>query len=96
MSEMNYPEKEKEIINGNTENDDVLEFSAENHEGGEIDENIEVDTMMTEEEFKEQYQKLPMWQHVVLVILFLFGLTAAIMVIDFVVELITELMKHIF
>lgn len=56
--------------------------------------NDETPQPMTEEEFKEQYQKLPLWQHVVLAILFLFGFTAVIMVIDFVVELFTELLQH--
>lgn len=60
------------------------------------DETLESDTPMSEEEFKEQYQKLPLWQHVILVILFLFGFTAVIMVINFVVEFLTELLKHIF
>lgn len=51
---------------------------------------------MTEEEFSEDYQKLPMWQHVILVILFLFGLAAIIISIDFVVDFFTEMLKRIF
>ena len=51
---------------------------------------------MTEEEFKEEYSQLPMWQHVVLVLLFLFLMAAVIVGIDFVVSFFTELLKKIF
>lgn len=60
------------------------------------DDTGEANEPMTQEEFKEQYQKLPLWQHVLLGILFLFGFTAVIMLIDFVVEFAAELLKHIF
>lgn len=51
---------------------------------------------VTEDEFIEECQKLPMWQHVTLVILFLFVLAAIIIGIDFVVDFFTELLKRIF
>ena len=93
MSEMNY--MEKQTASQGTESIDSLECAPENHKGDTVDENIENGSEMTEEEFRAQYKKLPVWQHVILVILFLFGLTAAIMVIDFVVEFFTEFIKHI-
>ena len=66
---------------------------------GEVEENNETEVgkkTMTEEEFSEEYEKLPAWQHVILVLLFLFGLAAIIVGIDFVIDFITELIKKIF
>lgn len=50
---------------------------------------------MTEEEFAAQYRQLPVWQHILLVLLFLFGLAAVILVIDYAVEFVTILLKHL-
>lgn len=51
---------------------------------------------MTEEELSEEYQKLPLWQQVILVLLLLFGLITVIIGIDFIVDFFTELLKRIF
>ena len=53
-------------------------------------------SILTEDELQEQYNKLPMWQHVLLVILFLFGMAAVVVVIDFIVDFGAELLKRIF
>lgn len=50
---------------------------------------------LTEEEFAAQYRQLPVWQHILLVLLFLFGLAAVILVIDYAVEFVTILLKHL-
>lgn len=44
-------------------------------------------------EFSEYYRKLPVWKQVVLLVLFLGGMTAVIMLINFVVEFGAELIK---
>ena len=44
-------------------------------------------------EFSENYRKLPVWKQVVLLVLFLGGMTAVIMLIKFVVEFGAELIK---
>lgn len=53
-------------------------------------------SILTEDELQEQYNKLPMWQHVLLVILFLFGMAAVVVGIDFIVDFGAELLKRIF
>ena len=53
-------------------------------------------SILTEDELQEQYNKLPLWQHVLLVILFLFGMAAVVVVIDFIVDFGAELLKRIF
>ena len=82
-------EKNEEIYE-----DDIEANSAEENE--ESGEKSERSAPMTEEEFKEEYSQLPMWQHVVLVLLFLFLMAAVIVGIDFVVSFFTELLKKIF
>lgn len=89
MNQTDCIEKENQTIKSCSDD----EAATENNE--DMDK-IEDNSAITEDELKEQYKSLPMWQHIVLVILFLFGMTAVIMVIDFVVELITELLSHIF
>lgn len=44
-------------------------------------------------EFSEHYRKLPVWKQVILLILFLGGMTAVIMLINFIVEFGAELIK---
>ena len=44
-------------------------------------------------EFAEQYGKLPVWKQVVMLVLFLGGMTAVIMLINFVVEFGAEIIK---
>ncbi len=46
-----------------------------------------------ENEFSESYRKLPAWKQVVLLIIFLGGMTAVIMIINFIVEFGAELIK---
>lgn len=75
---------EEEIENTN-EKEFVSESESETEE-----------SVMTEAEFSEQYKQLPMWQQVLLVILFLFGMAAVVVVIDFVVEFGAKLLKKIF
>ncbi len=48
------------------------------------------------QDFQEQVNQLPMWQHILLTVLFLFGMAAVIVVIDFIVEFGAELIKRIF
>lgn len=69
----------------------------ENNNEPEFNSDDEADnSVITEEELQEQYRKLPMWQHVLLVILFLFGMAAVVVVIDFIVDFGAELLKRIF
>lgn len=78
--------------------DEIKEPLQENQPSAETDitpeEECETDTAVTEEEWKAQYEKLPMWQHLILVILCLFGMTAVIMLINFVVDLGAELLRR--
>ena len=46
-----------------------------------------------ENELSENYRKLPAWKQVVLLIIFLGGMTAVIMIINFIVEFGAELIK---
>jgi uncharacterized membrane protein YcjF (UPF0283 family) len=83
-------EKEKEKQNAN------YEEKIQDTENCDVTNEDENDSShMTEEEFSEQYRKLPTWQHVLLVMLFLFGMAAIIIGIDFIVDFFTELIKHI-
>jgi len=45
------------------------------------------------EELSEQYKKLPVWKQVVMLVLILGGMTAVIMLINFIVEFGSELIK---
>ncbi len=49
-----------------------------------------------QEEFKEQYQNLPVWKQVIFLVLCLGGMTAVIMLINFVVDFGAELIKSMF
>lgn len=48
---------------------------------------------VTQEELSDQYSKLPVWKQAVLLILFLGGMTAVIMLINFIVEFGAEMIK---
>ncbi len=79
------------------EKNEISEEEIENTAEQEFDSETEADDQaMTEEELQEQYKQLPMWQNVLLVLLFLFGMAAVVVVIDFVVEFGMELLKRIF
>lgn len=79
------------------EKNEISEEEIENTAEQEFDSETEAyDQAMTEEELQEQYKQLPMWQNVLLVLLFLFGMAAVVVVIDFVVEFGMELLKRIF
>lgn len=71
------------------ENKDINEQKASENQS-------EQKPVMTEEELREQYEQLPMWKHVVLLLLVLFAMVAVFMLIDFVVDFLVELAKHIF
>lgn len=62
----------------------------ESRESSETDENNVTDEQA---EFSEQYRNLPLWKQAVLLILFLGGMTAVIMLINFIVEFGAELIK---
>lgn len=81
-------------MNENNKNYDHEFTNDENNESTTNDNNTS--EPMTQEEFSEEYQKLPMWQHMILVLLFLFGMAAIIVGIDFIVDFFTELLKRIF
>ncbi len=81
--------KETRSLNPETELSDLSEAI-------EPSETAETDVPMTEEDLQEQYDKLPLWQHVLLVMLFLFGFTAVIMVINFIVDFGAELLRRLF
>lgn len=49
-----------------------------------------------ESEFSEQYKKLPVWKQVVFLVLCLGGMTAVIMIINFIVDFGAELLKALF
>lgn len=76
--------------------EEIYEDDVETNAEDEASESGEQSAPMTEEEFREQYSKLPMWQHVVLLLLFLFFMAAVVVGIDFVVSFFTELLKKIF
>lgn len=46
-----------------------------------------------ESDFSEQYKNLPVWKQVVILILFLGGMTAVIMLINFIVEFGAEFIR---
>ena len=48
---------------------------------------------VTQEELSDQTSKLPVWKQAVLLILFLGGMTAVIMLINFIVEFGAEMIK---
>ena len=48
---------------------------------------------LSEDDYREQYRKLPMWKQVILLVLMLGAMTAVIMLINFVVEFGSELIK---
>lgn len=48
-----------------------------------------------QQEFSENYRKLPVWKQVILLVLFLGGMTAVIMLINFIVEFGAELIKSL-
>lgn len=81
-------------MNENNKNYDHEFTNDENNESTTNDTNTS--EPMTQEEFSEEYQKLPIWQHMILVLLFLFGMAAIIVGIDFIVDFFTELLKRIF
>lgn len=72
-------EKNEEVISKNPDLDLTVTHDAEE--------------LIDEEEFKEQYQKLPVWKQVILLVLFLGAMTAVIMLINFVVDFSAELIK---
>ena len=72
-------EKNEEVISQNPDLDLTVTHDAEE--------------LIDEEEFKEQYQKLPVWKQVILLVLFLGAMTAVIMLINFVVDFSAELIK---
>ena len=48
---------------------------------------------LSEDDYREQYRKLPVWKQVILLVLMLGAMTAVIMLINFVVEFGSELIK---
>lgn len=74
-------EKNEEVISENPDLEPALTDDAEERMAGE--------------EFKAQYQKLPIWKQVVLLVLFLGAMTAVIMLINFVVDFSAELIKSL-
>lgn len=82
MTENNTKETE-EIISGN---DAVCESVPE--------EEVEPETPSdAQAEFSEQYKKLPVWKQVLMLVLFLGGMTAVIMLINFIVEFGAEIIR---
>ena len=69
------------------------EQEAEESESVETAEETEVSDKDESEELSERYQKLPVWKQVVLLVLILGGMTAVIMLINFIVEFGSELIK---
>ena len=60
----------------------------------ESDEKAEIENPSdAQAEFSEQYKQLPVWKQVVILVLFLGGMTAVIMLINFVVEFGSEIIK---
>ena len=82
MSEEKMEWKEDKVVK--TENID--ETTQQN--------DVETETFLdAQETFSESYRKLPVWKQVILLALFLGGMTAVIMLINFVVEFGADIIK---
>ena len=79
-------EQKNEVLN------DEVSFNTD----GDLSENNakeEESTGITQEELSDQYTKLPVWKQAVILILCLVGMTAVIMLINFIVEFGAEIIK---
>lgn len=68
----------------------AVEMTEEKAQECDLDEEVPSDAQA---EFSENYRKLPVWKQVILLVLFLGGMTAVIMLINFIVEFGAELIK---
>ncbi len=83
--------EEKEKLDGAEGAED-----AETAVQGEAEQQGEAERQGEDEEAQEEVKQLPMWQHIILVLLFLLGMAAVVTVIDFVIDLFSELIQRIF